>query len=315
MIARAGRVGKLAKAEAIVSEDTARILVDYTIHPERYNLEALNITSVIKLLQCEKQEAVDAEISRLEKEMDEESNGLVSKSMDSVFVTFNEFAADTESTPKPSVSMAKTVVKKQPPMEKVLDTVLDAVSDSWETNEFADADEVMVNQAPPLCTSSDGINIGRTSPPLVPISQIIERTAKKPDDGSRIRVRKDGVQWSEPRNQRSDQQTDQNSSQQSSWRRQTPSSNVVSKVEPRVESKVESKYPGEEKRETKYVSPALRQRLEPRSDTREIGTHRPRDGQYNGPQDGPRNGPQDGQRRWEGNKSSGVVDSSRSWRK
>jgi hypothetical protein len=65
-MARAGRVGKFAKAEAIVSIDTARMLIDFSIHPERYNVEAENIAMVFAKLETERSNAITAEIKQIE---------------------------------------------------------------------------------------------------------------------------------------------------------------------------------------------------------------------------------------------------------
>ena len=68
-MARAGRVGKLAKAEAIISTDTMNMLLDYTIHPELYDIETRNMAIMITKLKNEKQEDLDSEIARLESEI------------------------------------------------------------------------------------------------------------------------------------------------------------------------------------------------------------------------------------------------------
>jgi hypothetical protein len=69
LMGRAGRVGKLAKAQAYVSPDTGRTLVDFAIHPERYDIEIRNIIDMIKIITEETKSDIDAEIAKIESEM------------------------------------------------------------------------------------------------------------------------------------------------------------------------------------------------------------------------------------------------------
>lgn len=286
MIARAGRVGKLAKAEAIVSEDTARILVDYTIHPERYSIEANNITTVVEFLEHEAQQAIDAEIARLEKEMVEEQSKTQTKTRPKKsvkdtqvdeFVTFNEFAdIDVESTQIKITSIASVTPTLPVPKTKTVTqpAPVDEILDSWEMDDSVV--ENVMKQAPPLCTSSDGANPGRTSPPIIPISKVIERAAVQQ------KRTVDTVHASSTRQVPVQRQPQEDS--QLAWRRQGPAPETQLSTQPStrllVESRVESKAPVVEKR---YVPPAMRQRQEEvrseqRSDPRQDSRPMNRDG-------------------------------------
>jgi hypothetical protein len=54
LMGRAGRVGRMARADAYTSEKTAEIIKDYVIHPEKYSKEIDNINTMIDIVVSEK---------------------------------------------------------------------------------------------------------------------------------------------------------------------------------------------------------------------------------------------------------------------
>lgn len=244
-IARAGRVGKLAKAEAIVAEDTARMLVDYTIHPERYDIEAKNMKMIVEFFENEKQQALATEIARLEKEMaDEEAiQDKIQKSVEediraTEFVSFNEFADDQPEKTSIPIKVETSIKLKDRSVVKSVESHTPA----WD-DEDVDLAELVI-QAPPLCTSTDNLVPGRTSPPIVPISKVIDRDnsynqkkMEEPAIKARAQVQQDPTPLS--------------------WRR-------VLTNEPPVTTKIDHsplapKTTHDVKHDTRYVPPALRQ--------------------------------------------------------
>jgi hypothetical protein len=69
---RAGRTGKLAKAEARVCAEAGQMLVDFAIHPERYDIEARNITTMLETIQHEAGTDIDMMLAMLERQMEQD---------------------------------------------------------------------------------------------------------------------------------------------------------------------------------------------------------------------------------------------------
>lgn len=70
LMGRAGRVGKFPKAESIISPNVGRKLIDFTINPEKYNIEIENITKMIILIEKEKQRNMFRQIEQIQKSID-----------------------------------------------------------------------------------------------------------------------------------------------------------------------------------------------------------------------------------------------------
>jgi hypothetical protein len=67
LMGRAGRVGKLAKASACVSENTKNIILDYVINPAKYAIEANNINNIVKNYKIDT--SIQDEIKKMEDEL------------------------------------------------------------------------------------------------------------------------------------------------------------------------------------------------------------------------------------------------------
>ncbi len=69
LMGRAGRVGKLAKAEASVATSAGLKLIDFTIHPEKYNIEGQNIKLMFESIKIDIQTDIEKEIRMMEEEL------------------------------------------------------------------------------------------------------------------------------------------------------------------------------------------------------------------------------------------------------
>jgi len=77
LMGRAGRVGKLPKATAFVSQKTGDTLTDYVVNPSKYSIEANNINKIV--LSYKIDTSIQDEIRRLEEELfdDEKSEEVI----------------------------------------------------------------------------------------------------------------------------------------------------------------------------------------------------------------------------------------------
>jgi len=78
LMGRAGRVGKLPKATAFVSQQTGDLLNDYVVNPSKYSIEANNINKII--LNHKFDTSIEDEIKKLEEELFKE-NKLIENSI------------------------------------------------------------------------------------------------------------------------------------------------------------------------------------------------------------------------------------------
>lgn len=69
LMGRAGRVGKSAKAEARISDSMGRSIVDFVIHPDKYNIEIENIIDMLNILEEEDNKQIQDELTKLEEEI------------------------------------------------------------------------------------------------------------------------------------------------------------------------------------------------------------------------------------------------------
>lgn len=69
LLGRAGRVGKLPKAKGRVSQDCARDLIEFTINPDKFEIEAKNIQQMIQIIETEKKSMIEKEIKLLEEKI------------------------------------------------------------------------------------------------------------------------------------------------------------------------------------------------------------------------------------------------------
>ncbi len=109
LMGRAGRVGQSWKAEAYIGSDMAKKLIDYTLHPERYDIEAQNINNMVEILKTEEEDKLQSTIDKLEAEaLKEVSAGTIGKI---------EFISNQK--PKPTPVKVEPIKVEEKPTSKV----------------------------------------------------------------------------------------------------------------------------------------------------------------------------------------------------
>jgi len=71
LMGRAGRVGRSWRAEAFISNDMARTLIDYSMHPERYSCEVENIKDMVHQIHRKHEQSIQDTMDQLHKEATE----------------------------------------------------------------------------------------------------------------------------------------------------------------------------------------------------------------------------------------------------
>lgn len=74
LMGRAGRVGRSWKAKSYISQSMADILVDYGVHPERYNIEVENIKNMVGLIHSRYEQNIENEMNCLREEAIKQMN-------------------------------------------------------------------------------------------------------------------------------------------------------------------------------------------------------------------------------------------------
>ncbi|VBB17775.1 DEAD-like helicases family protein, partial [Yasminevirus sp. GU-2018] len=159
LMGRAGRVGKFPRAEAVVSDEAGRLLIDFTIHPEKYNIEVRNITNMIHQIETEQKEAIEAQIRRMEQEV------LASTAKASISAVssakFEFIPASTPVPTSPPTSSDSTPVKSSASSpSKSPSKAKEVVSESWEDFE---EDEIVP------------VKLDSKTVPLVPLCDVVSR--------------------------------------------------------------------------------------------------------------------------------------------
>lgn len=68
LMGRAGRVGRSWSAEAFISNDMVRTLIDYSMHPEKYTCEVDNIKEMVQMIHQKQEQSIQDTLDRLHRE-------------------------------------------------------------------------------------------------------------------------------------------------------------------------------------------------------------------------------------------------------
>jgi len=68
LMGRAGRVGRSWRAESFISNDAARTLIDYSMHPEKYTCEVDNIKEMVQTIHQKQEQSIQDTLARLHRE-------------------------------------------------------------------------------------------------------------------------------------------------------------------------------------------------------------------------------------------------------
>jgi hypothetical protein len=134
LMGRAGRVGKLAKADAYVDKETAISLIDYAIHPEKYAIEAVNISKMIVQLEKIKNKRLNEDIALLEAVL---FNGTLDKIDDTIQIPTQILIkkhSDENIVNETINKDTENIVAIEQP-DTVQETCEDDIPDSWEDYE------------------------------------------------------------------------------------------------------------------------------------------------------------------------------------